>query len=374
MNNLVRSGALLVTSFLFAVILSEAVLFTIGDEVPSYKKSESARYVVFREHVPNSEIEFLRPGQRGEFDVLRIDIDANGFIKSTLNESRDKPDFTFLFLGGSTTETALVDPSQRFVDLVGRRVSSELDVQVETLNAGVSGNNSLHSLVSFLAKGIAVDPDFVVVMHNVNDLMSLRWMGSYWGENHPRPAVGRFPGSFESMIEKIKSVIRLSIPRLHSRMAALISKGSSGEWAAVQNKTTMDANLILNNFHSSLSSLVAISRCWGVEPILMTQPSLISHDSSIFLSEFQNADPGKFADLHSQANDLIRQVGEDWDVDVIDLAMLVPPDRRYFYDSVHVNNEGSALIASFISEYIIEHQLLSARVSGTSKEFSKCGF
>jgi hypothetical protein len=59
---------------------------------------------------------------------------------------------------------------------------------------------------------------------------------------------------------------------------------------------------------------------------------------------------GEFMDLYAKFNQAIREVGKSNDVLVIDLAALIPQEKQYLYDVVHLNTRGSELAARVISE------------------------
>jgi lysophospholipase L1-like esterase len=57
-------------------------------------------------------------------------------------------------------------------------------------------------------------------------------------------------------------------------------------------------------------------------------------------------------ELYARFNQAIREVGKQNGVLVIDLAALIPQDKQYLYDVVHLNNQGSQLAAQLISEHL----------------------
>jgi hypothetical protein len=58
----------------------------------------------------------------------------------------------------------------------------------------------------------------------------------------------------------------------------------------------------------------------------------------------------QFIELYVKFNQAIREVGNTNRVLVIDLAALIPSDKKYIYDVVHLNTRGSKLAAKLISE------------------------
>ena len=50
-------------------------------------------------------------------------------------------------------------------------------------------------------------------------------------------------------------------------------------------------------------------------------------------------------------NDVIREVSVDREVDLIDLDRSVPSSSDYIYDTVHLNEDGSKLVAEILLRY-----------------------
>ena len=97
--------------------------------------------------------------------------DNNGFI-----ENGNKINFagndttTIIFFGGSTTEQLFVPEASRWQSILERKLNErQSKPKFKVLNGGVSGNNSLHSTLNFIAKGVPLKPEFAVLMHNIND-------------------------------------------------------------------------------------------------------------------------------------------------------------------------------------------------------------
>jgi lysophospholipase L1-like esterase len=64
----------------------------------------------------------------------------------------------------------------------------------------------------------------------------------------------------------------------------------------------------------------------------------------------------KWAILQSY-NDVTRRVAKEENLPLVDLAVLLPKDSRYFYDTMHYNNEGSIVVAEIIYNYLKPHLL-----------------
>jgi hypothetical protein len=81
------------------------------------------------------------------------------------------------------------------------------------------------------------------------------------------------------------------------------------------------------------------------DPKVLKAMQGFASDSGIPVSEFM--------DFYAKFNQAIREVGKENGVLVIDLANLIPQDKQYMYDVVHLNTRGSRLAAQRISEGLL---------------------
>jgi hypothetical protein len=329
------------------------------------------RYINLREILPGIDTVDVPPDRAvRDSDGLvqkpyRVRTDARGFM---LPYTRyDQPDLTLVFLGGSTVACIYVEEENRFPYLVGNLLAEKTGKRITSLNSGVGGNNSLHSLDILLNKLIPVQPDVVVMMHNINDLVALIYDGTYWSQNPTRSAIVGF--SFYKNLTGLKALTTLArdlyIPNLHAATRVLSReifgkkvKDQDDEFAHVRGKKlTVDEAAIRNEFKMNLQTFINLCRARKITPVLMTQFNRYKADPDPkvlkAMQGFQ-ADSGipvgKFIELYAGFNQAIREVGKENGVLVIDLAALIPQDKQYMYDVVHLNTRGSELAAQLISE------------------------
>src|SRR5262249_50764648 len=145
----------------------------------------SARYLVMREWKRNTDYQFTPPAERKKYldhgpaaEGYALATDAEGFVEPA--RRHQQPDVSIVFFGGSTTECAFVQPEDRFPYLAARKLEDSLSGKVNGLNAGLSGNNSMHALLLLLGKAIPLRPDFAVLMEGINDIGALSTYHSYW--------------------------------------------------------------------------------------------------------------------------------------------------------------------------------------------------
>jgi hypothetical protein len=329
------------------------------------------RYINLREILPLIDTVDVPPDKavRESDDLVqkpyRVRTDARGFM---LPYNRyEKPDLTLIFLGGSTVACIYVEEENRFPYLAGNLLEQKTGKKITSINSGVGGNNSLHSLDLLLNKLIPARPDVVVMMHNINDLVALIYDQTYWSKNPTRAAIVDF--SFYKNLTGLKALSTLArdmyIPNLHAatrvlshKMLGKKSKDPDDEFASIRGKKlTVDQAVILDEFRMNLNTFINICRARRITPVLMTQFNRYkANPDPKVLKAMQGFESdskipvGEFMELYARFNDAIREVGKENGVVVIDLAALIPQDKQYIYDVVHLNTRGSQLAAQLISE------------------------
>ena len=336
---------------------------------------DTSRAIRLKELNPNA-IAYFRPSSDYlkystslSDEVYKIETDDYGFIKPSGNL---KADIKIIFHGGSTTECLYVSENKRFPFLVQENLKADFPQKtIGTWNSGVSGNNSMHSINTLLNKSLALNPTHVVLMHNMNDLSQLmRYEKSYWQRNDDYMK-GRTLIINKNENFSLKKILKKSffIQKLNYLMKKL-SKSSNTKKAKIDEnyvknlspvlkiKDTKEiSNEIFRKYKSQLKTFVAISKAHNVEPILMTQANrlVLNPDPLIIGPEF---DKGltrygisfkTFIDTYSKLNNIIREVGNEESILVIDLDKKIPKTRNYIYDLFHYNNLGSEKAAGIIS-------------------------
>lgn len=267
------------------------------------------RFIKLREHAPST-VKLERPTRNYlshiapntvERKYYRVATDEHGFIGPILHQ---EPDIKIVFLGGSTTECLYMEEGQRFPFLVGRQLESALHKKVNTYNGGVSANESMHSLNILMNKVLPMKPQMVVFMHNINDLVALRSQGTYW-----------YAHSLKSHVQDAKTLL------------------TRYEFPDIKHQAT-EQDLIAE-FSKNLRTFIAICRIRDIQPVLMTQANRVEND-----------------DLYHHFNEVIREIGKQEKVLVIDLAKVIPKQTDYIYDSYHYTAKGAALAAEHISSQL----------------------
>jgi lysophospholipase L1-like esterase len=363
---------LLMIFLVAATLITEKVLAYVNHSQKMVLFTER-RYINLREYQPNLDVTDTPPAKAvREGDGLvqkpyRVRTDANGFILPY--HQYDKPDFKVFFLGASTTACIYADEESRFPSLAGNLLEQQTGKKITSINSGVGGNNSLHSLDILLNKLIPLKPDAVVLMHNINDLVALIYDKTYWSKNATRQPIIDY--KLYKDLTGIKAVSTLArdtyIPNLHVAFRSLSKKifgkqvkDPDDEFAYIRGKTVVfDGGQILEEFRMNLQTFINICKARRITPVLMTQfnryradPDPKIREAMAGFEKDSKISGQQFKEIYDRFNEAVRQVGRQNGILVIDLARLIPQEPQYMYDVVHLNTTGSKLAAQLISEQL----------------------
>lgn len=294
-------------------------------------------------------------------DDFRFRTDSRGFIMPT--DRHCDPDLRIFFVGGSTTECLFVHEDHRFPIAAAQQLEERTGLKINAYNAGVGGNNSLHSINIILNDILPLEPDIIAFMHNINDLVILLYTGTYWNENASRSPIRQItlqvepPPSFRRIVSE---TARWIAPHAYGIIREAVSSPAPDvdEWGDVRGQMRVwDRDHIRRQFTANLRSFVALCRYREVVPVLMTQQNRFTFGPDAYIAKSMRRMETDFGigyadyyDLYVMMNDLIRSVAAEEDVLLIDLDRSIPKSREFMYDSVHFNDQGSLLAAQVVAE------------------------
>lgn len=304
------------------------------------KRFRNKRYIRLSEHLPGR-AGFIVPisEQLDNSDGLvkkryAFRVDSNGFIFPS--EINPHPDLKLVFIGGSSTECAFMEELNRFPYKVGRIIEDKINRKVNSYNAGVSYNNSFHTMNILLNKIIPLRPDVVVIMHAINEVNAFLFENGYWGTDP------FWPREITSPFSKKKKQVALKPKDKHEFRNELVA--------------------FMNEFHSNLKTVISICREKKITAVLMTEAnrltsaphSTINNSIKKSLGKIGGIDYSSYKEIYDQVNQVVRNVGSEEGALVIDLANKIPQSDRYMYDVVHYNDFGSQFAANIIAGELIE--------------------
>jgi lysophospholipase L1-like esterase len=291
-------------------------------------------------------------------------VDNQGFL---LPQSiHANPDLTLAFVGGSTTYLEGIKPKERFHYLVGNLLEDKLNKKVTSLNAGIPRADTSHTINTLFNKILQEKPDYVLIMHAINDLNKLLVFKEYWNRAH-RPLVA-VKYSFGNAMRYFKNKFfpytfyALSHFFLHNKTWHNLIKETKSqnadEWNKARGKKLeFDEAAIISQFRSAQVTAVKMVEFWGAKPILLIQPNRIQN---IFADDRQARNYAntvkrwgisveQYQNIYKNFLQVVRDIGKEFNIPVVDLDKEIPPTPEYFNDIIHINTKGSKMVAQKIA-------------------------
>lgn len=252
--------------------------------------------------------------------------------------------------GGHLTESYPAHLQRLLEDRPGRRY--------EVVNAGISGLDSELARRRLVSKVLPLEPDVVTIYVGWNDLMKYDPV-SQAGES-PWSGIARVLDRMW-LAKGLRKLIFFHVrPRANPPRTG--AEGRSGRFAEFKPAV----------YEASLREMVRAVREAGAEPLLLTLSTVVREDMSVdalrragvVFPYFPSAyGTGDLRDLVASYNRAVRRVGIEMGVPVADVGKrfdALPDPTAFFWDTMHTNHEGNALVAAELARELEANGLLGA--------------
>jgi hypothetical protein len=344
--------------FIFFLIVGLSAIIELFSAYRYFKFRDSLkseiRTIRLKENLPNLNSHFY---QKHLDQTVKLRTNEEGYILPGIDYT--EPDLKIVFLGGSTTECMAVDENKRFPYQTGKKLEKSLGLEINTYNTGVSGNNLMHSLNILNNKILKLNPDYLVVMHNINDLSILMHSKTYWNDLESRSLVVHNTDQlFNYYVRYPKNwFVRTFFPYTSLVLFPTMFEGDD----PVENEfnennykdlklTDSDFGEIENQYKNAVKTLLLTCKAWNIQPIFMLQPSCFDN----FTDHYKHMEEVNLYQYHSKLNQSAREVCSELSIEVIDLDSIMTDNNQLFYDIIHYNEKGCNLISDIISKRITD--------------------
>ncbi len=214
----------------------------------------------------------------------------------------------------------------------------------EVINAGIEGYNSAHALDRIRDELLRYRPHLMIIYIGWNDLMktdpssasrvdSYRWLAELMDRSY--------------LIKAYKKLLFVDV-------RPLVYQPRTDEAAE---DTVAFADFVPNGYRANLEAMIRLLRHYGVEVVLVTLPTVVRpgmtgeevRRANVFFPYFAGAyGVSRLLSLHRAYNRTIVDVSRTEGIEVVDLAAVfesLGEKTPYFWDTMHPNERGNALIA-----------------------------
>lgn len=280
------------------------------------------------------------------------------------------PDFasrlTILTVGGSTTECLYLSDGKTWSDVMAAHLAPRLP-GVWVNNAGLDGHSSFGHLILLKTIVARMRPTVVLFLVGANEIGrdSLNGFDAYALPGGGWAGWLSAAAARSEAASVLLNLIRAGRARRsgvgHVALNVATHKQLSMTEAEVQANVGVFSRF-LPGYDSRLTELATVSRANGIEPVFLTQPALFGdardRTTGVDLALLQgNGNRNGHAEwrLLEGYNDVMRAVAARLGVFLIDLAHRVPKDSRYYYDFLHLSNDGGRIAGEIVAAELGPH-------------------
>jgi lysophospholipase L1-like esterase len=272
---------------------------------------------------------------------------------------RDFPDYlSILTIGGSTTECFYLSDGRTWPDLLGQKLSQEFN-RVWINNAGLDGATTYRHLILMEDYVVKLRPKVVLFLIGINDVGA----GNLEANDKPGHYLSRwgrallYRSEVYALGQNLQRYFMAQRRGLHHTEIDLRKAGTLDQPpVGIASSTLQDYRTnSLPFFAERLGKLVRVCRAHGIEPVLITQPTLygpgVDPVTGINLEAIKVGDSnGGFQfQVIELYNGVSRQAALKDAVLLIDLARDLPRNSAYYYDYLHYTETGAAAVAGIMA-------------------------
>ncbi|HKH48416.1 MAG TPA: SGNH/GDSL hydrolase family protein [Thermoanaerobaculia bacterium] len=264
---------------------------------------------------------------------------------------------TLVAVGGSTTECFYLSDGRTWPERLAARLQPELR-QVWVDNAGLDGHSTFGHLLLTQQKLVPLHPKVVLYLVGLNDMFTDAPREFDRMEQNPWAVIANHSELAATLLNLYRWNRTRNVEDLGAmpKPVALRDRPRHPVPPAVAERLWREQDPRLDAFHDRLERLVALNRENGIEPVLITQPTLLGGvdprtgvDTRPMEVELWEKLDGALAwRLLERYNDVTRQVGRERGVLTVDLARSLPKDSTFFYDFFHMTNEGADQVGAIL--------------------------
>lgn len=281
-------------------------------------------------------------------------------------------------VGGSTVECSALEEVKRWPTVLDQHLSRAIaGRQVTVLNMGVSAQGTRTHLATVAQHAVKLDLDYLAFMLGANDLF--RTDPAFNPLEGPGDVISQECRCVRSFLLNSQLVRRLHLVYHRVRgTEQYVSRPESGEayfasfakalssLPVLATATRTISPVALQDYEANVVSLAALATAHDITPVFITQPMLWK---PVMTEAEQHVDwlggslerdgrryrfpPGENAGALERLNGHLLETCSRRDFECIDLEPVVPRTLEYFYDPVHLNEAGAAIVGRQVADWLL---------------------
>ena len=281
------------------------------------------------------------------------------------NFSRYKPEgiIRIIVVGGSTVfdgnaRDPSADETRDWPHLIERFLRDK-GHNAEVINAGIPGHASFDALGRLYSQLWIYQPDYVLLYDIWNDLKYFRTLtpenpliAQYKPFNEKSDPFTEYQGPLDRFFSNFQIYVKLR----NQYYGWKFNVGPEGAIPAgdYQDSYSPDA---VKQYRLNVELIVDLSRNIKATPILLTEATLVSpnnsaEDRKMINYHYELLTHSALVRAYNEVYEVIKSVGQEKTVGVLDLAKDLNGKNELFIDSVHLSTKGSEEVARRVAEFL----------------------
>ncbi|MCE7992763.1 MAG: SGNH/GDSL hydrolase family protein [Roseivirga sp.] len=338
---------------------------------PYEKEKVSILYYFKPATAPHRELHFFIEDSLPGFDQYKKEVTYltnNMGFRGTKETNVEKAEgvFRIFAVGGSTTQSYVMDEGDDWPALLGGQLNTEHDGKFEVINTGQSGHSLSDHLHLIIQKLIYLNPDLFIVYAGANDVDKLLTTQDLYQTNVKNARQDQ-PAKFLATEFQLGRRLHYLLKGYSHNEIHLTSEASEKARNTLR-ALPPETNLPELDFEYSLDNLRAIiGVCQSLNIKLMVITQAVSWDetdSEMDNWHFMVNKQGKRFDervlnrLNADLNKGMIEVCGEMEVPFFNAQDYLSPTSENFYDDMHLNYEGNMRMAQLVYDFLQKNSAL----------------
>jgi len=293
----------------------------------------------------------------------------------------DNESIKIITVGGSTTENYHSDDSKTWSQLFNNKFSKKLNKSLWVNNAGLDGHSTFGHIKLIEDYIVKIKPDVIIFLIGANDIglnkensfdiaydFSLDKLLIVGNQRYLIRNFGSFLATKSEFFSLLLNLYRYYIKTefnhtyddfdiattwLSSRSQVVADRNTIYPFSDFINEYNHLKDNLLSQYSERIIKIIDLSNKYKFKPIFMTQPTIFGIDAEDNFQKKEISVADKFYLNLEIYNEELRNITKKYQIDLIDLAILMPKNENYYADKIHHTEEGLEYISDTVANYFV---------------------
>ena len=294
----------------------------------------------------------------------------------------DNESIKIITVGGSTTENYHYDDSKTWSQLFNNKLSLKFNKSLWVNNAGLDGHSTFGHIKLIEDYIIKIKPDVILLLIGANDVgldkknsfdivydFSLDNILTVGNQRYLKRNFGSFLATkselFSLLLNLYRYYIKTEFNHIYSSFDSVVTSKIDYQNHADRNTIYPFSDFInehnhlkdnlISQYSERIIKIIDLSNKHKFKPVFITQPTIHGIDAEDNFQKKKISVADKFYLNLEIYNEELRNITKKYQIDLIDLAILMPKNENFYTDKIHHTEEGLEYISDIVANYFIDN-------------------